>query len=197
MTISEKVQLIDLDDKNKMLLKSRVVQKCEKTVIYDMLKNKEKITDEWITGNGAKKRKLKIIGNEDDYNKLVWEWCGFPSVNSLPNSSVRDACENIQVIKKLCQEIPDFECDVAANVKLDEGLLTEQTFKSAAVLLLKDHESDEKDENECEECDKKHPVPTSTHVETVSRIQELLSFVLHHFYSETVQSLYQVDTVEK
>ncbi len=119
---------------------------------------------------------------------------GFPTDNSISNSTVEEASDNLQVIKELCQEIPDFECDAAVYVNLDEELVTERTFESAAD-LLQDLESGEKDEDECEECsEQEFSVPTLTHTEAISRIQELLDFSLQHSYSEAVQSLYQVKT---
>ena len=117
---------------------------------------------------------------------------GFPSDNSLSNSTVEEASDNVQVIHELCQKIPDFECDAAAYVNLDEELATKRTFESAADLLQEHHESGEKDEEECGE--EELSIPILTHTEAMSRIKDLLNFALQNSYSQAVQSLYQVKT---
>jgi hypothetical protein len=43
--------------------------KCGKTQVYNTLKQKDKIMNEWLQGNGRMKRRAKVTGNE-----VVWEW---------------------------------------------------------------------------------------------------------------------------
>ena len=101
LTISEKVQIIELNEKSKVPVKALVEQfKCGKTVIYDTLKNKKEIMDEWITGNGAMKRKLKITGNEE-INKLVWEWFVNIRSKNVPLSGPLIQAEAMNIAERL------------------------------------------------------------------------------------------------
>ena len=45
-----------------------------KTQVYDILKDKDKLVDQWKNcSNGSIKRQLRHTGNED-INNLLWEW---------------------------------------------------------------------------------------------------------------------------
>jgi hypothetical protein len=41
--------------------------------VYNTLKQKDKIVNEWLHGNGQMKRKANVTGNEE-INAVVWEW---------------------------------------------------------------------------------------------------------------------------
>jgi hypothetical protein len=47
--------------------------KCRKTQVYNTLKTKDKIMNEWLQANGGLKGKAKVTGNEEN-NEIVWEW---------------------------------------------------------------------------------------------------------------------------
>jgi hypothetical protein len=41
--------------------------------VFNTRKQKNKIMNEWLQGNGQMKRKVKVTGKEE-INKVVWEW---------------------------------------------------------------------------------------------------------------------------
>jgi hypothetical protein len=41
--------------------------------VYNMLKQKDKILNKWLQGNGRMKGKAKVTSNEK-INEVVWEW---------------------------------------------------------------------------------------------------------------------------
>jgi hypothetical protein len=47
--------------------------KSGKTRVYNTLKQKDKIMNEWLQGNGRMKRKAKVTSTEE-INKVVREW---------------------------------------------------------------------------------------------------------------------------
>ncbi|XP_053555651.1 tigger transposable element-derived protein 4-like [Bombina bombina] len=86
LTLAMKVKVIEAYTKYKLSVKQCVEKfKCGKTQIYEAIKNKEKIMEEWLAGNGEVKRKAKATGNED-LNKLLWEWFVAARSKNLPIS---------------------------------------------------------------------------------------------------------------
>ncbi|XP_053555972.1 tigger transposable element-derived protein 6-like [Bombina bombina] len=86
LTLAMKVKVIEAYTKDKLSVKQCVEKfKCGKTQIYEAIKNKEKIMEEWLAGNGEVKRKAKATGNED-LNKLLWEWFVAARSKNLPIS---------------------------------------------------------------------------------------------------------------
>jgi hypothetical protein len=47
--------------------------KCGKMQVYNIFKQKDKIMNEWLQGNGRLKWKANVTGNEE-INAVVWEW---------------------------------------------------------------------------------------------------------------------------
>ena len=71
LSLNEKVKVIEAKEKDKLSVREIMMQfKCGKTQIYNMLKQKDKIMNEWLQGNGRMKRKAKITGNEE-INEVV------------------------------------------------------------------------------------------------------------------------------
>jgi hypothetical protein len=65
---------LSLNKKVKLLvLEIMMWYKCGKTQVYNTLKQKDKIMNKWLQGNGRMKRKAKVTGNEE-INEVVCEW---------------------------------------------------------------------------------------------------------------------------
>jgi hypothetical protein len=74
LSINEKVKVIEAKEKDKLSVREIMMRfKCGKTQVYNTLKQKDKLKNEWLQGNGRMKRKSKVTGNEE-INELVWEW---------------------------------------------------------------------------------------------------------------------------
>jgi predicted DNA-binding protein YlxM (UPF0122 family) len=74
LSLNEKVKVIEAKEKDKLSVREIMMRfKCGKTQVYNTLKQKEKIMNDWLQGNGRMKRKAKITGIEE-INKVVWEW---------------------------------------------------------------------------------------------------------------------------
>ncbi len=101
LTVNEKVEIIQLHDQEKLPVKELVKRfKCGKTQIYDALKNKDHIMKDWVAGNGAKKRKGRVTGNEE-INEAVWEWFVAARAKNLPISGPILQSEALAVAKRL------------------------------------------------------------------------------------------------
>ena len=54
LTLSDKVKLIELKETQKLSTKELIIRfKCGKTQVYDAIKNKEKIMDEWVNSKNS------------------------------------------------------------------------------------------------------------------------------------------------
>lgn len=87
LSLKSKMDLIKCSDQKKLTPKQLVIQfKCGKTQVYEILKNKEKIKEEWMRGgNGDIKRKPKE-SHHDDVNSTVLEWFMDARSRNLPVS---------------------------------------------------------------------------------------------------------------
>jgi predicted DNA-binding protein YlxM (UPF0122 family) len=73
VSLNEKVKVIEAKEKDKLSVREIMMQfKCGKRQIYNTLKQKDKILNEWLQGNDRMKRKAKVTSN-DEINKVVWE----------------------------------------------------------------------------------------------------------------------------
>lgn len=74
---------------------------CGSTQYYEILKNKEEIVNEWLqNGNGERKRKTRITGNEE-INHAVWEWFLAARAKNLPVSGPILQSQALAVAEKL------------------------------------------------------------------------------------------------
>jgi hypothetical protein len=74
LSLNEKVKVIEAKGKDKLLVQEIMMRfKCGKMQVFNMLKQKDKIMNEWLQGNSRMKRKAKVTGNEE-INEVVWEW---------------------------------------------------------------------------------------------------------------------------
>jgi hypothetical protein len=74
LLLNEKVKVIGAKEKDKLLVRKIMMQfKCGKMQVYNAFKQKDKITNESLLGNGRMKRKAKVTGNEE-INEVVWGW---------------------------------------------------------------------------------------------------------------------------
>jgi hypothetical protein len=71
LSLNEKVKVIEVKEKNKLSVWELMMRfKCGKTQLHNTLKQKDKIMNEWLQGNGRLKRKAKVTGNEE-INEVV------------------------------------------------------------------------------------------------------------------------------
>jgi predicted DNA-binding protein YlxM (UPF0122 family) len=74
LLLNKKVKVIDAEEKDELSVREIMMRfKCGKTQLYNTIKQKNKIMNEWLQGNGRMKRKAKVTGNEE-INKVVCEW---------------------------------------------------------------------------------------------------------------------------
>ncbi|KAL4141921.1 hypothetical protein QTP88_004468 [Uroleucon formosanum] len=73
LSLNEKIKVIEEIEKGNSIKSSMNTFKYGKTKIYNIIKNKIKIREEWLKGNGKSKRSLKKTVN-DEINKAVWDW---------------------------------------------------------------------------------------------------------------------------
>jgi len=56
LTLSDKVKIIELKETQKLSTEELIIRfKCGKSQVYDAIKNKEKIMDEWINSKNSGK----------------------------------------------------------------------------------------------------------------------------------------------
>ncbi|KAJ8889400.1 hypothetical protein PR048_008899 [Dryococelus australis] len=75
LSLREKVKVIEAHEKEKVPPKLVVRFSCRKTVIYETIKNKDKILQEWFKGTAGQVKQLnaRSTGNED-LTSTMWEW---------------------------------------------------------------------------------------------------------------------------
>jgi hypothetical protein len=74
LDLNTKGKVIQASEKEKLTVKQIVAKfNIGKTQVYDILKAKSEIKNQWLNCNGSIKRKLMKTGNED-INEIVWEW---------------------------------------------------------------------------------------------------------------------------
>jgi hypothetical protein len=72
-SLNEKVKVVEAKEKDKLSVWEMLMRfKCDKTQVYNTLKQKDKIMNERLQGNGRMKRKAKVTGN-DEISEVVWE----------------------------------------------------------------------------------------------------------------------------
>jgi transposase len=65
LSLNEKVRVIEAKDKDKLSVREIMKRfKCGRTQVYNVLKQKNKIMNEWLQGNGRMKRKVKVTRKE-------------------------------------------------------------------------------------------------------------------------------------
>jgi hypothetical protein len=95
LSLNEKVKVIEAKETDKLSVREIMMRfKCGKTQVYNTLKQKDNIMNDWLQGNGRIKRKAKITSNEEitrskgrkvywgqnvqrkTYSVIVWEYGG-------------------------------------------------------------------------------------------------------------------------
>jgi hypothetical protein len=70
-SLNKKVKIIEAKEKDKLSVWEIMMWfKCGKTQVYNTLKQKDKIMNEWLRGKGQMRMKAKVISNEE----IKWEW---------------------------------------------------------------------------------------------------------------------------
>ncbi|CAI6365443.1 unnamed protein product [Macrosiphum euphorbiae] len=86
LTLNEKIKLIESSEKDKLTVKQICeLFKCGKSQVYNILKQKNEIKEQWMNGNGRMKRKPKSNANEE-INNLTWEWFVSARAKNIPIS---------------------------------------------------------------------------------------------------------------
>lgn len=87
LSLAEKYELLKFHSENKMSVKDLTMKfKCGKTLVYDTIKNKEKIKSDYLRGeNCNSKRKIRKTGNEE-INRILYEWFLDARSRNLPIS---------------------------------------------------------------------------------------------------------------
>ena len=109
LSLNSKIELIKCYEESKVSVKKLVVQfKCGKTQVYEILKNKDKIKDDWLNNGRSNdsKRKLRITGNEE-INAIVYDWFLDARSRNLPISGPLLQAQAKLVAEKL--NMPDFK----------------------------------------------------------------------------------------
>jgi hypothetical protein len=65
LSLHEKVKVIEVKEKDKLSVREIMMRfKCDKTQIYNTLRQKDKIMNRLLQGNGRMQKKAKVTGNE-------------------------------------------------------------------------------------------------------------------------------------
>ncbi|XP_027850980.1 tigger transposable element-derived protein 4-like [Aphis gossypii] len=108
LTLSDKVKLIELKETQKLSMKELITRfKCGKTQVYDAIKNKEKIMDEWVNSKNSGKSKRVKTPSFEQIDQKLYEW--FVSVRSknLPISGPIIQTEAMKLAEKM--NVKDFK----------------------------------------------------------------------------------------
>jgi hypothetical protein len=74
LSLNEEVKVNEANEKDKFSVQEIMIWfKCDRTQVYNTLKQKDKLMNEWLQGNGRMKRKAKVTNNEE-INEAVWQW---------------------------------------------------------------------------------------------------------------------------
>ncbi|KAE9528589.1 hypothetical protein AGLY_012164 [Aphis glycines] len=118
LTLSDKVKLIELKETQKLSTKELITRfKCGKTQVYDAIKNKDKIMDEWVNSKNSGKSKRVKTPSFEQIDQKLYEW--FVSVRSknLPISGPIIQTEAMKLAEKNeCQRFQGFERGEANDV---------------------------------------------------------------------------------
>jgi hypothetical protein len=100
LLLNEKAEAIDAKERGKLSVWEIMMRlMCGKTQIYNTLKQKDKIMNKWLQGNGRTKRKAKVSGNE-----VVWGWFTNAKSRNILISSPVVQSEALAVAKSLENE---------------------------------------------------------------------------------------------
>jgi hypothetical protein len=101
LSLNEKVKVTEAKEKDKLSVREIMMRfKCGKTQVFNTLKQKDKIMNEWLQGNGRMKRKAKVTRN-DEINEVVWEWLTDARSKNISISGPMVQSESLAVAKSL------------------------------------------------------------------------------------------------
>jgi hypothetical protein len=97
---NETVKVNEAKEKDKLSVQEIMMQfKCGKTQVYNTLKQKDKIMNEWLQENSRRKRKAKVT-----CNKEMWEWFTNAGSKNLHISGSMVQSEALAVTRSLRNE---------------------------------------------------------------------------------------------
>lgn len=101
LSLIDKVKLIEMRDKDNVPVKDLISRfKCGKTQVYDTLKNKDAIWEEWLSGKSNHLRRRRVTGNED-INNAVYDWFIEARAKHFPLSGPIIQARALQIAAKL------------------------------------------------------------------------------------------------
>lgn len=87
LTLEEKIKVIEEHEKNKRPAKElTVLFKVGKPQIYDILKNKIKIKDEWVKGTAGHVKRITKSTDYNEVNRAMFEWFVSARAKGIPIS---------------------------------------------------------------------------------------------------------------
>lgn len=102
LTVEEKIKVIEEHEKNKRPAKElTVLFKVGKTQIYDILKNKIKIKDEWVKGTAGHVKRITKSTDYDEINRAMFEWFVSARAKGIPISGPLIQTEALETARKL------------------------------------------------------------------------------------------------
>jgi len=86
LTLEEKIKVIEEHEKKSPTKELTVLFKVGKTQIYDILKNKIKIKDEWVKGTAGHVKRITKSTDYDELNRAMFEWFVSARAKGIPIS---------------------------------------------------------------------------------------------------------------
>ena len=102
LTLEEKIKVTEEHEKNKRPAKElTVLFKVVKTQIYDILRNKIKIKDEWVKGTAGHVKRITKSTDYDEINRAtMFEWFVSARAKGIPISGPLIQTEALETAKK-------------------------------------------------------------------------------------------------
>jgi len=108
LTLSDKVKLIELKETQKLSTKELITRfKCGKTQVYDAIKNKEKIMDDWVNSKNSGKSKRVKNPLFEQIDQKLYEWFNSVRSKNLPISGPILQTEAMKLAEKM--NVNDFK----------------------------------------------------------------------------------------
>jgi hypothetical protein len=102
LTLEEKIKVIEEHKKNKRPAKElTMLFKAGKTQIYDILKNKIKIKDEWVKGTAGHVKRITKSTDYDEINCALFEWFVSARAKGIPICGPLIQIKALETAKKL------------------------------------------------------------------------------------------------
>ena len=101
LTLEEKIKVIEHEKNKRPAKELTVLFKVGKTQIYDILKNKIKIQDEWVKGTAGHVKRVTKSTEYDEINRAMFEWFVSARAKGIPISGPLIQTEALETAKKI------------------------------------------------------------------------------------------------